>query len=124
MRACRHEDVPRGGIVGGLIGAMEGPAIGQMRGGQIGGISIELLHSGCMSPSTHWHVQDASARAPISTTLQRLAPSNRRFIAATSRSLAPSVSHQCPKPFHHPDLFRIDFCSLYVLMNPWMAKPY
>ena len=63
MRACRHDDVPSGGMVGGLIGAIDGPAIGQMRGGQIGGMSIELLHSGCISPSTHWHVQEASARA-------------------------------------------------------------
>jgi hypothetical protein len=53
MRACRHDDVPSGGMVGGLIGAMEGPAIGQMRDGQIGGMSSELLHSGCISPSTH-----------------------------------------------------------------------
>jgi hypothetical protein len=40
-------------MVGGLIGAIDGPAIGQMRGGQIGRMSIALLHSGCISPSTH-----------------------------------------------------------------------
>jgi hypothetical protein len=53
IRACRQDDEPSGGMVGGLIGAIEGPAIGQMRGGQIGGISIALLHSGCIWPSTH-----------------------------------------------------------------------
>jgi hypothetical protein len=66
MRACRHDEVPIGGTVGGLIGAIEGVAIGQTRGGQIGAMSSELPHSGCISPSTHWQVQDASARAPIS----------------------------------------------------------
>ena len=53
MRACRHDEVPIGGIVGGLIGAIEGAAIGQTRGGQIGAMSSELPHSGCISPSTH-----------------------------------------------------------------------
>jgi hypothetical protein len=80
MRACRHDDVPSGGIVGGLIGAIDGPAIGQMRGGQTGGISIELLHSGRISPSTHSHVQDASARPPISKTAPTLTQRSTRFI--------------------------------------------
>ena len=53
MRACRHDDVPSGGMVGGLIGAIDGPAIGHMHGGQIGAMSIALLHSGCILPSTH-----------------------------------------------------------------------
>ena len=113
MRACRHDDVPIGGIVGGLIGAIEGVAIGQMRGGQIGGISSELVHSGCISPSTHWQVHDASARALISSATQRAAET--RFIVRTPSGTARNSL---------PNLFHIDFCSLYVLMNPWMPKPY
>jgi hypothetical protein len=80
MSACRHDDVPIGGIVGGLIGAIDGAAIGQMRDGQIGGISIELLHSGCISPSTHWHVQDASTRAAIMSATQMLTHINACLI--------------------------------------------
>ena len=67
-------------MVGGLIGAIDGPAIGQMRGGQIGGISNELLHSGCISPSTHSHVQEASARAHISRATPTLRGSRIRLI--------------------------------------------
>jgi hypothetical protein len=81
MRACRHDDVPIGGIVGGLTGAIDGPAIGQMRGGQIGGISIELLHSGCISPSTHSHVQDASALGVMMSATQMLTQINACLIA-------------------------------------------
>lgn len=80
MRACRHEDVPTGGTVGGLIGAIDGPAIGQMRGGQIGGVSSELVHSGCISPSTHSHVQEASAGALISRATPTPRPGRTRFI--------------------------------------------
>jgi hypothetical protein len=80
MRACRHDDVPSGGIVGGLIGAIDGPAIGQMRGGQIGGISSELLHSGCISPSTHSQVQAASARPLISKAMPTLRPNRTPLI--------------------------------------------
>jgi hypothetical protein len=53
MCAWRHDEVPIGGIVGGLIGATEGIAIGQRRGGQIGEMSSGLAHNGCISPSTH-----------------------------------------------------------------------
>ena len=35
-----------------MIGAIDGAVIGQIAGGQIGGRSIELLHIGCISPST------------------------------------------------------------------------
>jgi len=59
--ACRHSDVPIGGIVGGSSGASNGKVSGQMAGGHIGGMSMALLHSGCISPSTHRHVQPASA---------------------------------------------------------------
>jgi hypothetical protein len=51
--------VPSGGILGGLIGAIEGatePHI-PMQGGAI---SRVLLQSGCISPSTHWQVHPAS----------------------------------------------------------------
>jgi hypothetical protein len=50
--------VPSGGILGGLIGAIEGatePHI-PMQGGAI---SRVLLQSGCISPSTHWQEQPA-----------------------------------------------------------------
>jgi len=59
--ACQHSDVPIGGIVGGSIGASDGNVIGQMAGGHIGGMSMALPHSGCILPSTHRHVQAASA---------------------------------------------------------------
>jgi hypothetical protein len=95
MRACQHDDVPSGGMVGGLIGAIDGPAIAQMRGGQIGGMSIELLHSGCMSPSTHWHVQEASARALSSKAAPPLRHRNTRFISSPSRSA--DRSHKTPR---------------------------
>lgn len=67
MRACRHTEVPIGGIRGGLIGVIDGAANGHIAGGQIGGRSIALLHSGCMLPSTHWQVQDACDGEPITT---------------------------------------------------------
>jgi len=53
--------VPIGGIVGRSIGANDGNVIGQMAGGHSGGMSMALLHSDCISPSTHRHVQAASA---------------------------------------------------------------
>jgi hypothetical protein len=40
IRSCRS-------VVGGLIGAIEGDAIGQIAGGHIGGKSIAILQSGC-----------------------------------------------------------------------------
>ena len=48
-----------GGIVGGLIGVIDGDMIGQIVGGQIGRISIELSQRGCIWPLTHWQVQPA-----------------------------------------------------------------
>ncbi len=47
----------------GWIGAIEGGGRMQIVAGQIGGMSIELLQSGCISPSTQRHWQEASARA-------------------------------------------------------------
>ena len=94
MRAWRHDDVPTGGMVGGLIGAIDGPAIGQMRCGQIGGMSIVLSHSGCISPSTHWHVQAASAGVLISKATPALRQSRTRFIDlafASAASTAPTA---------------------------------
>jgi hypothetical protein len=55
--------VPSGGIRAGWIGAIEGGGSMQIVAGQIGGMSIELLQSGCISPSTQRHWQEASARA-------------------------------------------------------------
>jgi hypothetical protein len=53
MRAWRHCEVPSGGRAGGLIGAIDGDAIGQRVAGHIGGKSIEFWQSGCIFPSTH-----------------------------------------------------------------------
>jgi hypothetical protein len=39
---------------------MDGGTIEHIVGGQIGGRSIELLHSGCISPSTQRQTQEAS----------------------------------------------------------------
>lgn len=52
-----HLVVPIGGIIGGLIGWTDGGTIGHIVGGHIGGKSIELLHSGVISPFTHLHTQ-------------------------------------------------------------------
>ena len=126
MRACRHDDVPIGGILSGLIGAIDGAAIGQIRGGQIGGISIELLHSGCISPSTHWHLQDASARTLTSAAPQTLTNTAASLITSSRPCMpAPAGPNSVPEQRRTlGQLFRIDFCSLYVLIDRWMAKPY
>ncbi len=92
MRACRHADVPIGGTLGGLTGAIDGPAIGQMRGGQIGRISSALLHSGCISPSTHWQVQSASARVLISTAIPAAKPIKTRFMNSSACRPAPAAA--------------------------------
>jgi hypothetical protein len=102
MRACRHDEVPIGGIVGGLIGAIDGPSIGQMRGGQIGGMSIVLLHNGCISPSTHWHVHDASARALISEATPTPRPSSTRFIDFALALVAAPAAWSTAPPAAHP----------------------
>jgi hypothetical protein len=60
---CEHCEVPRGGNCAGCIGAMEGGVGMQVIIGQIGGKSIELLHSGCTSPSTQRQTHDACALA-------------------------------------------------------------
>ena len=41
------------------MGAMDGPAMGQIVGGQIGGRSIEFWQSGCIWPLTHWQTHSA-----------------------------------------------------------------
>ncbi len=43
----------------GWIGAIEAGGIAQPIPGQIGAMSVELLHKGCISPSTQRHTQDA-----------------------------------------------------------------
>jgi hypothetical protein len=47
--------VPSGGILAGLIGAIEG-ATGPHIPMQVGAISRVLLQRGCVCPSTHWQV--------------------------------------------------------------------
>jgi hypothetical protein len=49
-----------GGIVGVAIGATEGIAM-QTVGGQIGGMSFALSHSGCIEPPSHSHEHPALA---------------------------------------------------------------
>jgi len=56
--ACRQDVVPTGGIVGGLIGAIEG-ATGPHIPMQGGAISRALLQRGCIFPLTHWQVHPA-----------------------------------------------------------------
>src|ERR1700730_3583769 len=51
-----------GGMTAGWIGVIDGGTRLQTVGAQSGGRSIELLHSGWTSPSTHRQMQDASAR--------------------------------------------------------------
>ena len=50
--------MPSGGILGGLIGAIEG-ATGPHIPMQGGAISRVLLQRGCIRPSTHWQVLPA-----------------------------------------------------------------
>ena len=50
--------MPTGGIVGGLIGAIEG-ATGPHIPMQGGAISRALLQRGCICPLTHWQVHPA-----------------------------------------------------------------
>jgi hypothetical protein len=63
FRTWRGEqlDVPTGGRTGAWSGAIEGGAIAQTSGAQIGGKSMELSHNGSTSPSTQRHTQEASA---------------------------------------------------------------
>jgi hypothetical protein len=56
--ACRQDVVPSGGIVGGLIGAIEG-ATGPHIPMHDGAISRALLQRGCIRPLTHWQVHPA-----------------------------------------------------------------
>src|SRR5262249_56371132 len=56
--ACRQDVVPTGGIVGGLIGAIEG-ATGPHIPMQGGAISRALLQRGCICPLTHGQVHPA-----------------------------------------------------------------
>jgi hypothetical protein len=44
---------PIGGIVGGMIGLMDGGTIGQICGAQMGFLSISLWQIGVTRPSTH-----------------------------------------------------------------------
>lgn len=53
--------VPTGGITGVGIGAMDGVTMGQIRGGQIGGISFVFEQMVCCSPFMHWQEQLACA---------------------------------------------------------------
>ena len=64
--------VPKGGIEGGVIGAMDGGVMGQTRGGHIGGISSEFVQSGRFSPFTQAHLQAAQEypEKPIRTTVR------------------------------------------------------
>jgi len=50
------------------MGAIEGEAIGQTVGGQIGARSSALLHRGCIWPFTHWQMHPACACGAISGT--------------------------------------------------------
>lgn len=59
--ACLHCEVPRGGIVEGAMGAIDGAMVGQIVGGQIGGRSIAFWQSGSICPSVHWQTHSASA---------------------------------------------------------------
>jgi hypothetical protein len=54
-----------GGTMGVGMGVIEGAAIGQIVGGQIGGISIASSQSGCICLLTHSHVHSALALVPI-----------------------------------------------------------
>jgi hypothetical protein len=44
---------PIGGIVGGIVGLMDGGTIGQICGAQMGFLSISLWQIGVTRPSTH-----------------------------------------------------------------------
>ena len=68
--------MPIGGIFGARIGAILGDLIGHTFGGHIGGRSILLLHSACMSPFTHLHTQRAFASEIVRIEKISAAPKN------------------------------------------------
>jgi hypothetical protein len=47
-----------------MIGGIDGDMMGQIVGGQIGGISKALPQSGCIWPLVHWQVHSALACSP------------------------------------------------------------
>jgi hypothetical protein len=53
--------VPIGGTIGVGTGRTDGGTMPQTVGGQMGGTSIALLHSGTICPLTHRQTQEASA---------------------------------------------------------------
>jgi len=61
------------------MGAIEGEAIGQIVGGQIGGRSSAPLHRGCIWPFTHWQVHPACAG--LARPMKALAIIRMRFMA-------------------------------------------
>jgi hypothetical protein len=76
----------------GWKGVIDGGTIEHIVGGQIGGKSIELLHSGCISPSTQRQTQVASA-FPEKTNAKAITKRKRilSFPALTRVRLEPSV---------------------------------
>jgi len=46
---------------GASMGAMDGGGAPQTAGGQMGGMSMGLLHKGCIDPFTHRHEHAAAA---------------------------------------------------------------
>lgn len=69
--------MPSGGNCGAWIGSIDGGAVGQTLGGQMGGISSALLHRGTFSPFVHRHTQSALA----SEKARRVTRRTRRFDA-------------------------------------------
>jgi hypothetical protein len=79
--------VPSGGIPSGCVGLTEGGTIAPTVTGQIGGTSIELLQSGCISPSTQRQAQEAWHSA-VSNNAKAAASNQRMSDPCSSLSAA------------------------------------
>lgn len=69
------------------IGVIDGGVIWQIVGGQIGGISIELLHSACICPFTHRHTQAPNKSEAGSSHKVRVATMPNRNAQGISKKL-------------------------------------
>jgi hypothetical protein len=115
--ACRQDVVPSGGIVGGLIGAIEG-ATGPHIPMHDGAISRALLQRGCIRPLTHWQVHPActcelnahKAKAMMTRNLiDTLSFPRRQLILPTTSTNARSLAIRFTQTFYCPPDGRV--CS-------------
>ncbi len=77
-----------GGIVGGWIGVILGGTIRHTVGGHMGGKSMLLLHSGCITPLTHRQTHAAFALLALTDAPTSAAHNNNfRMVSSLWRTL-------------------------------------